>query len=114
MADHLAHLSYLTVESLSQRNRQLLRLPVFHCRAPLHLGWRRPAAVDEHPAPELLDHPVVRSAGDDGFVDALDFVPGVCELFGEVAVGGEEQQSFAVVVEAADGVDIADAVAKQV
>jgi hypothetical protein len=108
VADGVAHVAHLPRAPLVQRNRHE-RLVLARAEAGLdqpHHGGRGPAAPNHHAAPQPLERAVVGHAADACGVLALDLVARVQQARREVAVVGEQQQAFRVVVEPAHRVDV--------
>jgi hypothetical protein len=70
------------------------------------VGRHCAVAVERDARPEPVQRLFVRHPRDPGFIGALDAVTRMRELGGELAVVGQEQQPFGVVVEPPDRVDI--------
>jgi hypothetical protein len=110
MADRLAHPPHLAVAAFTQRDvdervRAARRVePLQHA----DVGGSRAVAVERDAAAEALDRGGVGHAADARPVDLRHLVPRVHELCRQLAVIGEQQQAFRVVVEAADGVEVAE------
>ena len=79
-----------------------------------HLGGRGPASLDRDAAASRSEIVRVGDAAHARVVLALDLVARVHQARGELAVVGEQQQAFRVVVEAADRVHVLPHAAQQV
>src|SRR5688572_3194377 len=126
MADRLAHPPYLAVASLADSDEEnamcplvaglltFVRRPFTGCRAflggrpaqQLHVRGHRPPAVERDPAAQPADRLLIRCSGDIRLVGPFDFVTRMRQARGEIAVVCQQQQPFAVVVEAANRVDV--------
>lgn len=105
MTDGFAHPADLAVASFADADEDH-RLVFAQRRATRARGGRRrPAAVDHHALREPTERAGFRHAADARFVEALDAVARMGEPRGQLAVVGQEQQAFGVVVEPSDRVD---------
>jgi hypothetical protein len=66
----------------------------------------RPRSIQEDSAPELLEILVGGRAHDDRFVDTFDGMTRMRQLRGKLAVTGQQQQPFAVEIEATDRINV--------
>ena len=114
MADRLAHLPHLPVAPLVDGDRRSVGLTGLAAAVQLDLGRRRAAAVDHDAAREPVEIVRVGHAEDARLVDARDAVARMGEPRRQVAVVGQQQQPFGVVVEPADRVDVLAHAAQQV
>jgi len=108
VADGLAHPPHLAIPALSEHELQqaLLAPPPGERLENAHARRRRPAAVDDHAALQPGDDPGIRHAAHHGVIRLLHAVARVREPGGQVAVVGDDEQAFRVVIEAPDGVDV--------
>ena len=106
VTDRFQHAPDLPVATLANGDDQdplpIVRPPVQRD----HVGTLRAAAVERNASTQLFERVVTRHARDAGFVGALDLVPRMRERCREVAVVGEQQQPFGVVIETANRVDV--------
>ena len=100
MADRVAHLPDLPVPALAHRHPQLAGAE------RLHFGGSGFLAVDHDAFLQSIQIVVVGYAEHARFVDAGHTVARVGQLRGEVAVVGQDDQPFGVVVEPSDGIDV--------
>src|SRR5688572_24889367 len=108
MTDRVAHLPDLTIAAFTNDERQQpLRAGVAgEASQQTDRRRRRLAPIDHEAARETLEEPRFGNAADDDFVLALDAVTRMRELRREIAVARQQQKSFRVVVEPADGIDV--------
>jgi len=116
VADGVAHVAHLPRAPLVQRDRDQ-RLVLACAQAAVdqpHGGRRRPPAPDRHAAPQPLERALVGHAAHPRVVLALDLVARVQQSRCQLAVVGEQQQAFRVVVEPAHRVDVLPDLGQQV
>jgi len=106
--DGVAHVADLAGAPFVDGNRQQ-RLILPGAEARLHHADHRrrgAAALDRHAAPQALERALAGHAADARVVLALDLVARVQQPRGELAVVGQQQQAFRVVVQPANRVDV--------
>ncbi len=104
MADRVAHLSYLAIAPLANRNRQ--RGVSGFAPGQLDVGRRRPASLDHHAAREPGEIARIGQPEHARLVDARHAVAGMGEPRREVAVIGQYQQAFRFEIQPPDRIDI--------
>ena len=72
----------------------------------LHLRRHGPPSIKWNPAPQLFDRAVVRRSRHIRLVGPFHLMARVSQPRGQVAVVGEEQQPFTVVIQPADWIDV--------
>ena len=106
MADGLAHPAHLPVPAFTNCQQQH-RIGAAAPRRHEHDGGRqRAVAVQGNALAQACDRVFVRRARDVRFIGAFDAVPGVSQARREVAIVGEQEQTFTVVVESSNRVDV--------
>ena len=100
MADRVAHLPHLTVPPFAHRDAQVAGAE------RLHVGRPGLLAVDDDAFLKAIEIVVVGHAEDPRLVHARHAVTRMGQLRGEVAVVGQDEQPFGIVVEASDRVDV--------
>ncbi len=78
------------------------------------VGGQRPHAVERDAVAQPPQRGLIGHARDGGSIGALDAVSRMGELGGQVAVVGQQQQAFGVVVQPADRVDVLVHAAQQI
>ena len=106
MADRLAHVPHLPVASLPDRHDKRRVSIVTAARQHPDLGRICFAALDHDATAEPIEIVFVRHTEDSRLVDARDGVARVHEARCKIAIVGEKQQPFRVVIEAADGIHV--------
>jgi hypothetical protein len=116
MSDRLEHLSHLPLTPFVNRELDGRLIPGARVRRvdETRLGWRGAAPLDRHAFFEALDRMIVRHPADARVVDLVDFVPRMRQAVRQLAIVGEQQQPFRVVVEAPDRIDVFLHAAQQV
>jgi len=108
MADRIEHVAHLPVAAfrdhdLDDRFRTTL---AFHGLAEGDAGFKRLLAVQHDTFAQTLELVIIRDAEHTHVVRALELMARMRHHLGEVAVVGEQQQTFRVVVESADRIEI--------
>ena len=99
VADRIAHVAHLPVAPLVDGQDERRLLVVTPRRQQPDFGRRGPSSADHDSARQPIEIVRVRHAEDASFVDAGDLVARVGEARREIAVIGQEQQAFRLVVE---------------
>jgi hypothetical protein len=114
VADGFEHPAHLPVAPLANRHQQQT-VAVGSSLVEQHdVGGQRPLAVKWNAFPQPIDGRLVRHPRHLRLVGAIHLVPRVRQRRGEVAVIGEEEQSFGVVVEPSDRIDVLAYAAQQI
>jgi hypothetical protein len=114
VAHGLEHPAHLPVAPLANRHQQetvAIRPPFVQQH---DVGGQRALAVQRNALPQPGDRLLVRYSRHLRFVGAIHFVAWVRQRGGEVAVIGEQEQAFSVVVEPSDRIDVLAHAAQQI
>jgi hypothetical protein len=108
VADRIAHVADLAVASFVDDERQqglrpALRLDHFR---DFHAGRRRAPSFERDPARQAIEIVQVGHALHPHLVLALDAVTWMRQVCRQLPVAGEQEQSFGVIVEPSDRVDV--------
>jgi hypothetical protein len=115
VTDTRAHAAHLAVAPFAQRDRETRQLvpPLANAAGTTDAGRRRARTVEKDAMAKLVEVFVGGHPDDDRLVHPLDLVPGMRQPGSKVAIARQQQQTLAVVVEAADGVEVFPHAAQQ-
>jgi hypothetical protein len=105
VADRFAHPSDLAIAAFADANEDHGLVFARGSVARAHRGRRGPAAVEHDALREAIEDATFGHASDARFVEPFDAVTRVRESRRQLAVVGEEQQPFRIVIESADWID---------
>ncbi len=106
MANRLEHPPHLTVPSFSDGHTEHALLVTPAGIEQHDIGWQRATAVERHTSSESVDGIFIWHSRNPRLISALNAVPRVGESRGKIAVVGDEEQSFRLVVQTSHRVDV--------